>query len=199
MYFFFPQIKHYLQYITVVQNTPVWLNMTTNVCVLTMCKSCLALTLLNQLLWWSLAASMARCSSGSLSPGGAASELACATTSEVGKHPTQSRMLAVLCRARHLIAAYLFLVLGIDSEGHAANFVETEQIVQYNNCRASFVQVSKSQHESAFISHLKNNISEVLAVEWFRSCYSKQLMTNTRPNVSSRGQTRIKRVFSNRF
>jgi len=30
---------------------------------------------------------------------------------------------------------------GIDSEGHAANFVETEQIVQYNNGRASFVQV----------------------------------------------------------
>ncbi len=30
---------------------------------------------------------------------------------------------------------------GIDSEGHAANFVETEQIVQYSNARASFVQV----------------------------------------------------------
>lgn len=37
--------------------------------------------------------------------------------------------------------------------------METEQIVQYNNNRASFVQVSKSQHESAFISHLKSNIS----------------------------------------
>lgn len=31
---------------------------------------------------------------------------------------------------------------GIDSEGHAANFVETEQIVQYNGGKASFVQVS---------------------------------------------------------
>lgn len=33
---------------------------------------------------------------------------------------------------------------GIDSEGHAANFVETEQIVQYNNYKASFVQVSQT-------------------------------------------------------
>ena len=30
---------------------------------------------------------------------------------------------------------------GLDSEGHVANFVETEQIVQYNGGRASFVQV----------------------------------------------------------
>lgn len=33
-------------------------------------------------------------------------------------------------------------MLGIDSEGHAANFVETEQIVHYNGNRASFVQAS---------------------------------------------------------
>lgn len=33
--------------------------------------------------------------------------------------------------------------LGIDSEGHAANFVETEQIVHYNGSRASFVQASE--------------------------------------------------------
>ncbi|KAI2652682.1 Phosphatidylinositol-3-phosphatase SAC1-A [Labeo rohita] len=32
----------------------------------------------------------------------------------------------------------------IDSEGHAANFVETEQIVQYNNAQASFVQTRGS-------------------------------------------------------
>jgi len=31
---------------------------------------------------------------------------------------------------------------GIDSEGHAANFVETEQIVLYNGAQASFVQAS---------------------------------------------------------
>lgn len=30
---------------------------------------------------------------------------------------------------------------GIDSEGHAANFVETEQIVHYKGSKASFVQV----------------------------------------------------------
>lgn len=31
---------------------------------------------------------------------------------------------------------------GIDSEGHAANFVETEQIVLYEGAKASFVQAS---------------------------------------------------------
>ncbi|KAK6324224.1 hypothetical protein J4Q44_G00065630 [Coregonus suidteri] len=35
-------------------------------------------------------------------------------------------------------------VRGIDSEGHAANFVETEQIVLYNGGRASFVQTRGS-------------------------------------------------------
>ena len=38
----------------------------------------------------------------------------------------------------------MFLFVGIDVEGHAANFVETEQIVQYNGAKASFVQVSQS-------------------------------------------------------
>lgn len=31
---------------------------------------------------------------------------------------------------------------GIDSEGHAANFVETEQIVLYDGAMSSFVQAS---------------------------------------------------------
>ena len=31
---------------------------------------------------------------------------------------------------------------GIDSEGHAANFVETEQIVLYEGAKASFIQAS---------------------------------------------------------
>lgn len=31
---------------------------------------------------------------------------------------------------------------GIDSEGHAANFVETEQIILYEGAMSSFVQVS---------------------------------------------------------
>lgn len=34
-----------------------------------------------------------------------------------------------------------YYVKGIDSEGHAANFVETEQIVHYKGSKASFVQV----------------------------------------------------------
>lgn len=34
------------------------------------------------------------------------------------------------------------LFAGIDSGGHAANFVETEQIVLYEGAMASFVQVS---------------------------------------------------------
>lgn len=42
-----------------------------------------------------------------------------------------------------------FFNLGIDSEGHAANFVETEQIVHYNGSRASFVQASGRGREAA--------------------------------------------------
>ncbi|KAF4100225.1 phosphatidylinositol-3-phosphatase SAC1-A [Onychostoma macrolepis] len=41
-------------------------------------------------------------------------------------------------------AGVRYYVRGIDSEGHAANFVETEQIVQYSNARASFVQTRGS-------------------------------------------------------
>lgn len=37
----------------------------------------------------------------------------------------------------------MFLCAGIDSEGHPANYVETEQIVQFNSSKASFVQVSQ--------------------------------------------------------
>ena len=32
---------------------------------------------------------------------------------------------------------------GVDSEGHAANFVETEQITETEKARSSFVQVVK--------------------------------------------------------
>lgn len=42
--------------------------------------------------------------------------------------------------------SFVFLSEGIDSEGHAANYVETEQIVQYNSAKASFVQVSQSNN-----------------------------------------------------
>lgn len=41
-------------------------------------------------------------------------------------------------------AGVRYYVRGIDSEGHAANFVETEQIVHYAGSRASFVQTRGS-------------------------------------------------------
>uniref|UniRef100_A0A8C2W1M9 Phosphatidylinositol-3-phosphatase SAC1 n=2 Tax=Chinchilla lanigera TaxID=34839 RepID=A0A8C2W1M9_CHILA len=41
-------------------------------------------------------------------------------------------------------AGVRYYVRGIDSEGHAANFVETEQIVHYGGSRASFVQTRGS-------------------------------------------------------
>ncbi|XP_048882219.1 phosphatidylinositol-3-phosphatase SAC1-B [Brienomyrus brachyistius] len=41
-------------------------------------------------------------------------------------------------------AGVRYYVRGIDSEGHAANFIETEQIVQYNGGKASFVQTRGS-------------------------------------------------------
>uniref|UniRef100_A0A674ARY4 SAC1 like phosphatidylinositide phosphatase b n=1 Tax=Salmo trutta TaxID=8032 RepID=A0A674ARY4_SALTR len=41
-------------------------------------------------------------------------------------------------------AGVRYYVRGIDSEGHAANFVETEQIVQYSGGKASFVQTRGS-------------------------------------------------------
>ncbi|KAM9681397.1 phosphatidylinositol-3-phosphatase SAC1 [Dama dama] len=41
-------------------------------------------------------------------------------------------------------AGVRYYVRGIDSEGHAANFVETEQIVHYSGSRASFVQTRGS-------------------------------------------------------
>lgn len=37
----------------------------------------------------------------------------------------------------------IYFCAGIDSEGHPANYVETEQIVQFNSSKASFVQVSQ--------------------------------------------------------
>ncbi|CAL8287485.1 unnamed protein product [Merluccius merluccius] len=41
-------------------------------------------------------------------------------------------------------AGVRYYVRGIDTEGHAANFVETEQIVQFNGGKASFVQTRGS-------------------------------------------------------
>ncbi|KAI4891931.1 hypothetical protein NFI96_021902 [Prochilodus magdalenae] len=60
-------------------------------------------------------------------------------------------------------AGVRYYVRGIDSEGHAANFVETEQIVQYSGSKASFVQAAGrfpeafrlSDHNLRQTSHLK--------------------------------------------
>ncbi|GCC29567.1 hypothetical protein chiPu_0008009 [Chiloscyllium punctatum] len=51
---------------------------------------------------------------------------------------------AILSRRSCFRAGVRYYVRGIDSEGHAANFVETEQIVQYNGYKASFVQTRGS-------------------------------------------------------
>lgn len=97
----------------------------------------IVLNLCSQSSLWSHAASTVKSLTGSLFPGGAASALVSATTSEVML--VRFEMVAVFAS----YATKLSLPLpGIDSEGHAANFVETEQIVQYNGGKASFVQVS---------------------------------------------------------
>ncbi|XP_038154593.1 phosphatidylinositol-3-phosphatase SAC1-B-like [Cyprinodon tularosa] len=50
----------------------------------------------------------------------------------------------IISRRSCFRAGVRYYVRGIDSEGHAANFVETEQIVQYNSFKASFVQTRGS-------------------------------------------------------
>ncbi len=81
---------------------------------------------------------MGRCLSGSSSPDGAVSERGSDIMSEV--------RCVLACIHSHTVVFAADIIIfpwasGIDSEGHAANFVETEQIVQYTNVRASFVQV----------------------------------------------------------
>lgn len=49
-------------------------------------------------------------------------------------------LLPIDCPCSELVNE-VFPHTGIDSEGHAANFVETEQIVHYKGSKASFVQV----------------------------------------------------------
>ena len=41
-------------------------------------------------------------------------------------------------------AGVRYYMRGLDNEGHAANYVETEQILEYDGCKGSFVQVSSS-------------------------------------------------------
>ncbi|XP_068603089.1 phosphatidylinositol-3-phosphatase SAC1-A [Brachionichthys hirsutus] len=51
---------------------------------------------------------------------------------------------SIVSRRSCFRAGVRYYVRGIDSEGHAANYVETEQIVQHNNAKASFVQTRGS-------------------------------------------------------
>lgn len=81
---------------------------------------------------------MGRCLSGSSSLDGAVLERGSDIMSEVRYIQAFIHMHTVVIAADIIIFP---CTPGIDSEGHAANFVETEQIVQYNNARASFVQV----------------------------------------------------------
>ncbi|KAK5862813.1 hypothetical protein PBY51_018173 [Eleginops maclovinus] len=51
---------------------------------------------------------------------------------------------SIISRRSCFRAGVRYYVRGIDSEGHPANFVETEQIVQFNSAKASFVQTRGS-------------------------------------------------------
>ncbi|KAB1263822.1 Phosphatidylinositide phosphatase SAC1, partial [Camelus dromedarius] len=55
-------------------------------------------------------------------------------------------------------AGVRYYVRGIDSEGHAANFVETEQIVHYNGSRASFVQANSRINTTLLVSETKPQV-----------------------------------------
>ncbi|KAG3293004.1 SACM1L-containing, partial [Ictidomys tridecemlineatus] len=65
-----------------------------------------------------------------------------------------------------------YYVRGIDSEGHAANFVETEQIVHYNGCKASFVQTRGSI--PVFRSQRPNLKSKLYG--WFPKHFDSQVI-----------------------
>ncbi|XP_010790727.1 phosphatidylinositol-3-phosphatase SAC1-B [Notothenia coriiceps] len=51
---------------------------------------------------------------------------------------------SIISRRSCFRAGVRYYVRGIDSEGHPANYVETEQIVQFNSSKASFVQTRGS-------------------------------------------------------
>ncbi|XP_061764279.1 phosphatidylinositol-3-phosphatase SAC1-A isoform X3 [Nerophis ophidion] len=74
-------------------------------------------------------------------------------------------------------AGVRYYVRGIDSEGHAANFVETEQIVLYEGAKASFVQVnqkgSEKPLEQAFakmIFSLNNSMLSYIPFDFHKEC-----------------------------
>nr|XP_060483867.1 phosphatidylinositol-3-phosphatase SAC1 [Panthera onca] len=68
-------------------------------------------------------------------------------------------------------AGVRYYVRGIDSEGHAANFVETEQIVHYNGSRASFVQASGKWMCLLFAHYLRIfSFGRYIAFDFHKEC-----------------------------
>ncbi|KAK0142383.1 Phosphatidylinositide phosphatase SAC1-A [Merluccius polli] len=55
-------------------------------------------------------------------------------------------------------AGVRYYIRGIDSEGHAANFVETEQIVLYDGAQASFVQANARFHAFLLVSEAQPQV-----------------------------------------
>uniref|UniRef100_A0A3Q3E5H0 SAC domain-containing protein n=1 Tax=Labrus bergylta TaxID=56723 RepID=A0A3Q3E5H0_9LABR len=51
---------------------------------------------------------------------------------------------SIISRRSCFRAGVRYYVRGIDTEGHAANYVETEQVVQFNSAKASYVQTRGS-------------------------------------------------------
>ena len=62
----------------------------------------------------------------------------CVTPSLINNKSFEHILISRRCIYR---AGTRFWVRGIDSEGQVANFVETEQIIQFENTRCSYVQV----------------------------------------------------------
>ncbi|KAM4735920.1 phosphatidylinositol-3-phosphatase SAC1-B isoform 2-T2 [Anableps anableps] len=83
----------------------------------------------------------------------------------------------IISRRSCFRAGVRYYVRGIDSEGHAANFVETEQIVQYNSYKASFVQINQKGSEKplelAFdkmVTSLGNGMIKYVAFDFHKEC-----------------------------
>ncbi|PIK51196.1 putative phosphatidylinositide phosphatase SAC1-A [Apostichopus japonicus] len=76
-----------------------------------------------------------------------------------------------------------FYMRGLDSEGHAANFVETEQIVQYEGKRASYVQRPNLQYKpQPQLSKTQSHIDHKGAEQKMESTFAK-VITDSKNNL----------------
>uniref|UniRef100_A0A8C2SGZ9 Phosphatidylinositol-3-phosphatase SAC1 n=1 Tax=Capra hircus TaxID=9925 RepID=A0A8C2SGZ9_CAPHI len=73
-------------------------------------------------------------------------------------------------------AGVRYYVRGIDSEGHAANFVETEQIVHYNGSKASFVQASDRVCEAASHKICNLMLFKIFSMDGFQRHFDSQII-----------------------